>query len=223
MKSYIICLSKIESSLKTATATKQQLEELGMEAELFEGTYGPDAVRQMEREGRILHPVGLKGPLDANDPKINKLMSPGVKGCFYSHFRLWQKCIELNEPIIIFEDDIMIRRPFLETDWNDILIVALGHPTKSERFMPQLETPYGDPRALIYKLASMPGCCGYAIKPHAAKVLVNTYKNSFLPADNAINRNVETMQIHSHIMGIAMLKKDGKRSLTKLGAWGEDV
>ena len=32
-----------------------------MEAELFEGTYGWDAVKMMEDEGRTLHPVGIKG------------------------------------------------------------------------------------------------------------------------------------------------------------------
>jgi hypothetical protein len=34
-----------------------------------------------------------------------KMLRPGVLGCFYSHYRLWQKCIDLNEPIFIFEDD----------------------------------------------------------------------------------------------------------------------
>ena len=194
-----------------------------MSAELIEGTYGDNAVALMESEGRTLHPTGVKGTLDPNDEKIGKLMSPGVRGCFYSHYNLWKKCVELNEPIIIFEDDIVIRRPFLNVDWQDVLIVALGHPTKSERFMPFLEQPYGTPRAEEYKLSSMPGCCGYAIKPHAAQILLDTYSKTFLPADNAINRNVITMQIHSHVMGIALTKKDGKKSLTKYGAWGENV
>jgi GR25 family glycosyltransferase involved in LPS biosynthesis len=63
----------------------------------------------------------------------------------------------------------------------------------------------------------MPGCCGYAIKPHAAEKLVETYSKTFLPADNAINSTVVKMQIHSHVMGIAVV--EGKKSLTSAKAW----
>ena len=219
MKSFIIHLSKIGTSLKTAVDLKNQLESFKMPVELFEGTYGWDADNLMLEEGRTLHPVGLKGPLDPNNPDIKKLMTPGVKGCFYSHFALWKKCVELNEPIIIWEDDIVLRRPLERVEWQDVLILALGHPNKSERYMHLLETPYGTPRVEEYSPSSMPGCCGYAIKPHAAKKLIDTYSNTYLPADNAINRTVVTMQIHSHIMGIALIKKDGKKSLTRTEFW----
>jgi GR25 family glycosyltransferase involved in LPS biosynthesis len=221
MKSFIICLSKISESLKTATDLKTQLESFGQETELFEGTYGNDAVTMMEEEGRSLHPHGIKGPLEPASSNLEKLLAPGVKGCFYSHYRLWQKCVELNEPILIFEDDIVLKRPFTDVVWRDVLVVAIGHPTKSVRFMDNLENPVGNPGAKEYKLSSMPGCCGYAIKPHAAKILLHTYHKTYLPADNAINRNVLLIQIHSHLMGIALTKKDGKKSLTRLGSWGE--
>lgn len=190
-----------------------------MPVELFEGTYGWDANQRMADENRVLHPIGLKGYLDPNNPDVKKLMTPGVKGCFYSHFDLWKKCVELNEPIIIWEDDIVLRRPLEPIDWQDVLILALGHPNKSERYMSHLDMPYGTPRAEGYSPSSMPGCCGYAIKPHAAKRLLEVYSNTYLPADNAINRTVVTMQIHSHVMGIALIKKDGKKSLTRTEFW----
>ena len=221
MKNFIICLSKIESSLSTALRLKSQLEGYSADVELFEGTYGNDAVKMMNEEGRTLHPVGIKGPIDPNSPDGQKMQSPGVKGCFYSHYRLWKKCVELNEPIIIWEDDIVIRREFKPVEWQEILIVAIGHPTKSERFMPYLEQPYGTPAAGEYKLSTMPGCCGYAIKPNAAKKLLDMYSSTFLPADNAITRTFMTMQIHTHLMGIALLKKDGKKSLTRTDFWNE--
>jgi len=221
MKSFIIHLSKIESSLTTALNLKQRLEEFKMPVELFEGTYGNDAVKMMEDEGRTLHPLGIKGPIDPNDEKINKMMTPGVKGCFYSHYRLWQKCVELNEPIIIWEDDIVLSRPYLSIDWEDVLVLALGHPQKSPNFMHLLTNPEGEPKPEMYRHASMPGCCGYAIKPHAAKKLLDIYNKTFLPADNAINIHHLKIEIHSYVMGIALVKKDGKKSLTRHGAWKE--
>jgi len=219
MKSFIIHLSKIESSLITALNLKRQLEDFNMPVELFEGTYGTDAVRIMDEEGRTLHPLGIKGIIDPLDEKINKMMTPGVRGCFYSHYRLWKKCAELNEPIIIWEDDIVLSRPYHEIEWEDVLILALGHQQKSPRYMHLLLEPIGEPRTEVYKQSSMPGCCGYAMKPHAAKKLLEIYKNTYLPADNAINVHHLKLEIHSHVMGIALTKKDGKKSLTRHGAW----
>jgi GR25 family glycosyltransferase involved in LPS biosynthesis len=227
MKSFIIHLSKIEASLTTALNLKKQLENYNMPAELVEGTYGSDAVRMMEEEGRTMHPFGIKGPPKADAPPLTeeqiqhnlKAQGPGVKGCFYSHYKLWQKCVELNEPIIIWEDDIVLTRAYIPIDWQDVLILALGHPGKSEKYKHHLENPEGKPGPADYHQSSMPGCCGYAIKPHAAKKLVETYSKTFLPADNAINQHHVRIQIHNHAMGIALIKKDGKKSLTRTTFW----
>jgi len=219
MKSFIIHLSKIESSLSTALNLKRQLEDFNMPVELFEGTYGNDAVKMMEDEGRILHHLGIKGEINPNDIATLKMMTPGVRGCFYSHYRLWQRCVELNEPIIIWEDDIVLQRPYLPVEWKDVLVIALGHPAKSEKYKHFLENPLGEAKAEFYFQSSMPGCCGYAIKPHAAKKLVKVYSKTFLPADNAINVHHVSIEIHNYIMGKALIKKDGKKSLTRTNFW----
>ena len=226
MKSFIIHLSKIPTSLETATRLKTQLEEYNMEAELFEGTYGNDAVKLMEQEDRVVHAWGIKGPhpkAGTGSTAAPKLGAPGVKGCFYSHYNLWKKCVELNEPIIIWEDDILISRPYIPVEWKDILVLAIGHPKKSAIYMPLLESPEGDPDSIDYRYASMPGCCGYAIKPHAAKKLLEIYSRTYLPADNAINKFHVNIQIHNHLMGIAMIKTDGKNSLTRTKYWNEKL
>lgn len=217
MKSFIIYLPKFESSTKTALALKLQLEDFNMPVELFEGTYGNDAVKQMDQESRIVHPWGIKGPdvpIDESHPSFKKVIKPGVKGCFYSHYRLWKKCVELNESIIIWEDDIVLTRPYIPVEWSDVLILALGHQTKSERYMNLLTSPTGEPASVEYAQSSMPGCCGYAIKPQAAQKLLDTFSNTYLPADNAINQHILKIEIHNHVMGIALVKKDGKKSLT---------
>jgi glycosyl transferase family 25 len=223
MNSYIICLSKISESLKTATNLKNQLEQFKMPAELFEGTYGNDAVEIMNAEGRTIHPFGIKGPRSdypaPAEEKDSKISAPGVRGCFLSHYRLWQKCAELDQPIIIWEDDIVLSRPYLPVDWTDILVLALGHPKKSERYIDYLADPTGYPRAMPYRNSSMPGCCGYALKPHAAQKLVETYAKTYLPADNAINQHHVTIEIHSYVMGTALVGKDTKKSLTRTNYW----
>jgi GR25 family glycosyltransferase involved in LPS biosynthesis len=226
MRNFIICLSQIEASLTTATNLKQQLKDYGAWVELFEGTYGNDAVGMMQQEGRVFHPWGIKGPdcpADPNDKSVLKASTPGVKGCFYSHYRLWQKCAELNQPIIIWEDDIVLQRPFIPVKFEDVLVIALGHPTKSQGYLGYLENPVGRPRAREYRQTSMPGCCGYAIKPHAAQKLIEIYQQTFLPADNAINQYHVKIQIHNYIMGTALVEKDGKKSLTRTKFWNKLV
>lgn len=226
MKNFIICLSRIPASKSTALNLKKQLKTHGVVAELFEGTYGNDAVEMMEQEKRVFHPWGIKGPncpADPNDTSVLKASTPGVKGCFYSHYRLWKHCVELDQPIIIWEDDIVLCRPFTPIEFQDVLVIALGHPTKSQGYLSYLEDPTGDPQAQEYRQASMPGCCGYAIKPHAAKKLVDTYTKTFLPADNAINQYLVKIQIHNYIMGTALVAKDGKKSLTRTKYWNKLV
>jgi GR25 family glycosyltransferase involved in LPS biosynthesis len=224
MKNFIICLSQIEASLITAEHLKRQLESYGEDVELFEGTYGNDAVDMMVQEGRVFHPWGIKGPdcpADPNDKSVLKASTPGVKGCFYSHYRLWQRCAELNQPIIIWEDDIVLSRAYCPIEFEDVLVIALGHPTKSQGYIQYLENPTGYPEAQEYRQTSMPGCCGYAIKPHAARKLLDVYKQTFLPADNAINQYHVRIQIHNYITGTALVEKDGKQSLTRTKFWNK--
>lgn len=227
MKHFIIYLPQHTESVRTATITQTQLNDFNIKASLFEGTYGKEAVSRALSENRTLHPWGIKGPpevLAEYDNSSNVIIkeSPGVLGCFYSHYRLWEKCVDLGTPIAIWEDDIMIRRKFYPVNWKDVLILALGHPKKSPRYMHYLETPEGEPSAQDYYQASMPGCCGYAIKPHAAEKLLEVYSKTYLPADNAINQHHVTIQIHSHVMGLALTKKDGKVSLTRGSFWRKE-
>lgn len=222
MKSYIISLSRIETSISTAVGLLDQLKAYGMSAELYEGVYGTDAVKIMQQQGRTVHPFGIKGP-DAiaitGDTSVQKMQSPGVKGCFLSHFNLWCLCANLDQPILVWEDDIVLTRSWHPVDWQDVLVVALGHPKKSTKYMHYLTDPVGEPAAMPYHQSSMPGCCGYAIKPHAAKKLMQVYANTYLPADNAINQHHVSIQIHSHIMGLALTEKNVKQSLTRTKFW----
>ena len=84
-------------------------------------------------------------------------MTPGMIGCFLSHRRCWEQCIETNRPLIVFEDDVILADNFCEVvtatmrtlnananvkenedslsdlnSWDVILLGAIGcvHPEK---------------------------------------------------------------------------------------------
>jgi glycosyl transferase family 25 len=210
MKSFIIHLSKIPSSLESALQLQLDLKSIDIDAELFEGTYGSDAEEIFEKEGRQVHPTSFKGGA-VDERYANKTKRPGVMGCFYSHYRLWQKCVELNEPICVFEDDVAIRRPLISVPFNDVLILTLG-ARKSEKYKQYLYDPSGDPKAEDYHNASMPGTTGYALTPQGAKKLLTVYNKTFLASDNAMNVMVVDIKIHNYLVGTANLEK---KSLTR--------
>ena len=56
----------------------------------------------------------------------------GMQGCFLSHYHLWNKCIDLEEPIIVLEHDAIILEKFnVETDSD---LIKLHTPIKKIRW-----------------------------------------------------------------------------------------
>lgn len=217
MKAFIICLSKIQTSLESALQVKTTLDNYGIEAELFEGSYGHEVKERYNSIGRRYHPWNFKnGPLHPfTDEFRDSQQNPGEMGCFDSHYRLWQKCVEMNEPIMVFEDDVLFSRTYEPIEFDEVLITVFGNPTKSAKYYHYLTHPSGEPKAEEYWQSSMPGTPGYAIKPEAAKKLVDMYKNSWLPSDNAMMTSIVKVQVHSHVMGRALIGEDGKKSLVR--------
>lgn len=214
MKAFIVHLSKIEKSLESALRLQKELLNVNIKAVLFEGSYGDVTKKEYERIGRKHHPWTFKGP-NALLPEDFKLQqsTPGIIGCFDSQYRLWQKCVEINEPIMIFEDDAHIIRPYTPVEWDDVLSLVSSHGKKMTNYRHYIDNPKGIAKASFYHRSSMPGNAGYAIKPHAAKILVDTFANSFLPADNAIMQHLVKIQIHNYMMGYAISRDPtGKKS-----------
>lgn len=223
MKAYIIHLSQVPASLASAQRLQQELQNFDQDAELFEGSYGDKTLGQYQQTNRQCHDWGLKGPEQPLlDTHKQELTTPGIVGCFDSHYRLWQHCVATNETIMIFEDDAHVIRPYFPVLWSDVLILASSHTKKMGRYQQYIDSPSEDPpRAMSYGQSTLPGAAGYALHPHAAEKLVKCYHRTFLPADNAVNQYLVRIQIHSHMMGYAVDrdKTDGKSSLIRTRYW----
>ena len=59
--------------------------------------------------------------IDGKDIDLTNYLAPGISarllekrrgwiGCALSHMKLWQKCVDINKPILIFEDDNVIKK-----------------------------------------------------------------------------------------------------------------
>lgn len=251
MKAFVIYLPDREHSVTHSAYMLETLRGYGIDAELSVGTPGDQAVEMAEKANKVLYPFSIKNQLlteheiqeyirpelwdefkkefhykiyrrqYVGQEDIPKLSRPGVIGCFYSHYALWRKCIDLGEPIMIFEDDVKFYRKFEPVDFEGVLVLSLGKSS----FMrdPQktyLENPTGVPKIVKWVNFSMPGASGYAITPDAAKGLVKFYRPYWAPADNAINQFITPIYLHTYLMGRNTLPEEGNVSMTKFAAWG---
>ena len=250
MKAFIIYLPSRPHSVSHATYMLQTLSSYGVDATLFKGTTGTDATNIFVREKREIYPYGIKSrelplqeiksllradlppdfldshnititeKLKLSEKEIDKISTPGVKGCFHSHYRLWRHCLSIQEPIMIFEDDVKFFRNYTPVEFEEVLILSLGKNSFfNEPYKTFLENPYGLAGAIPWKNFSMPGASGYAITPAAAKKLVKFYRTYYSPADNAINKNLVDIKIHNYLMGRNTTDDEGNVSMTKSRDW----
>jgi GR25 family glycosyltransferase involved in LPS biosynthesis len=252
MKAFIIYLPERPHSVAQSADMLKTLRSYRIKTELFEGITGDVAVKLAQRAGKTLYPYSIKSrELDEKDIKelirpelyedfrkrhqykilermpigeahVGKLSRPGVVGCFYSHYAMWQRCVELKEPIMIFEDDVKFYRNYRPVEFDGVLILSLGKSSfLSEPQKTYLENPTDRPAARPWRNFSMPGASGYAITPDAALGLMKFYKPYWYPADNAINQFVCNIQIHNHLMGRNLLPEEGNVSMTKSKDWAK--
>ena len=109
-------------------------------------------------------------------------------GCFLSHFTLWEKCIESNIPILIFEHDAIItdRIPSYILDGTGFdQVVNLGIPGHDEFKIPEF-TGVG---LLFSSCPRFKGTHAYAIKPIGAKALIDQAKKNTTAVDLFLNSN----------------------------------
>jgi len=226
----------------------------GIQANLFEGTPGDKAVEMANKGRKTLYPYSIKNrkltedeikkiirPELYDDFKIKhhasiyertlfndkdkeKLSRPGVIGCFLSHCRLWEMCVDLNEPIMIFEDDVKFFRNYEPVEFHDVLIISLGKNSfYNEPYKSYLENPTGIPKSLPWKNFSMPGTSGYIIKPEAARALIKYYRPYWTSVDNAMHSFVTNLHITTHLMGRNTLEDEGNVSMAGYKGWRQNL
>jgi glycosyl transferase family 25 len=139
-------------------------------------------------------------------PKLKKSRdTKGVRGCFCSHYLLWLKCIELNEPIMILEHDALFIRPIPKDIVNKFSelcnLDAYSRTSKVYEDHLKLFENYDviahQPKTQAHTFKSgfhyydkecIKGLHAYIIKPQGAKSLIDFAKNKgVLPADVHVN------------------------------------
>lgn len=171
-KGYIIYLPQFEESVVMATRALTTGESLGWNLELYEGVNGLDTTLEDYR---------LKATTQSK--KAQRLLGrPGTQGCFLSQFNLWNKCVELDIPICIFEHDVVFKKPM--GDYVDCDVY------KFEGFKKAKPIPAGN----WYE-----GARAYRITPTGAKKIINwVIKHGAMPADWMLCDGIVDMQFDKY-------------------------
>jgi len=174
MKKYIISLKR-----------RQDRKDLFLQTNPFlEGTF-VDAVDGSQITHSSLLQSGFDTAKEWRSPFSNRKMTKGEVGCFLSHVSLWKHCININEPIIIFEDDAIIHQEKWDEKYFDSLMQKYdflylarneNQPDDVVSIDDKLEVP-----AHAYNLHA------YAISPRAAQILLSTgILKKIIPVDDYV-------------------------------------
>ena len=122
--------------------------------------------------------------------------TPGEIGCYASHLALWKKCVELDEPILIMEDDFLLDPLFAAAvATTEKIILKYGFirlHTETRARKKKLET-LGDFSLYVY--TKMPQClmC-YALTPAVAQAFIASSKILVAPVDGVVKKTWEHQQ-----------------------------
>ena len=116
------------------------------------------------------------------DPSKGRRLTKGEVGCILSHIKAWKICCVLQEPLLVFEDDIEI----LDNNYQQLVqkysnydFLYLGYKDmqgECDTINYELKTP-----KFTY------WCCGYYITPKVAQALLDYFEsNPLIPADEVV-------------------------------------
>ena len=165
MKNFVICLENHLGSQAQLPKCLESADKFGWRMEVFPGINGLTA---------NWNSYNIK--IDHRHKKtVKDMQMPGVRGCFLSHWYLWQKCLKLNDTIGIFEFDVIFKKPAPTMIPADVVKLGGFIPAKPS---PATGNWWG-------------GAYAYILTPTGAKKLLdwtNTWGAS--PADIMLGDNV---------------------------------
>lgn len=114
------------------------------------------------------------------DPILNRSLTDTEVACAISHFKLWERCIELNDNVLILEDDVELCG-LLDPDKIDILMKTTDLLYLDHREMfPQNTVECGEYFIPYYPYLGS----AYVITPSLAKRLVESpFRSNLIPLD----------------------------------------
>ncbi|HIF9168510.1 TPA: glycosyltransferase family 25 protein [Photobacterium damselae] len=199
-----IFVINIPSSVERKENITQQLVKLNLDFKLFEAVNGHKDSSPLFN----LYDEAL------SQQYRGKSLSKGQLGCYASHYLLWQKCVEINKPIIILEDDALIySEPFLDIVENASKLAEHFEcirlfDNKRKTFRHVKEYPL--PHTTVHKFSKgHMSATGYFLTPTGAKKFLAHSQAWYLAVDIYMDRFwINDVNVHGTVP--ACLSNDPK-------------
>lgn len=202
MKAFIIYLREVQHTIDSALECKRTARLHGLDAWLMEG-FTPS------RADAFIKANNLQPYLPGPKLFAIKWQKGGVRGCMISHYHAWQKCIELNEKIVVLEHDSRVVSETYTEDFEDVLHLD-GY--RFEKDPNQGQAPVVENFINIKKGENqLMGTYGYVIKPHAAKRLIQGAHEDGLTAADMF---VKDKYVHIQVVKPRAVYVNSQESLT---------
>lgn len=117
-----------------------------------------------------------------------RILKDAEKAVFASHYTLWKKCVELDEPVFILEDDVLLKEEF-ESGVLDISQSGYGLVRLFILFGRD-KHPLGGHYSIFFEKVG--GAQGYYITPEVAAKLIKKAKTWFCPVDDLMDMSFYT-------------------------------
>lgn len=175
----------IESAKNRADLMQNQFNKLKIDFNFFPAVNAKEAPN---------HPLFSHYNAKKHFYRKGRNLSLGELGCFASHYSLWQKCVELNTPIIVLEDDVLILDHFKSFYHHADQFVA------KYSFLWLHKNYRDDKKVIIDTIANLSVAkfyrdyfcaMGYLITPTAAKQLLKYCEEWIYPVDDQMARFYE--------------------------------
>lgn len=166
-RAFVISIKDAEVSEKQTKECLDSADKYGWNVEVFWGVNGwLDGDRVMKENGLFLR-------------DDHKNMRFGMRGCTLSHWMLWKRCVDIGEPIIIFEHDTLIVDKWRPIEYNNTLL--------------KLHKDYRPNEIRIDRLVGRhtSSAHAYCVSPESANSMYNCLRNhGFIDSDTAIGKNI---------------------------------
>lgn len=179
-----IFVINIEKSIDRAKHIQEQFEALDLNFHLFAAVDGRAEDHYLFKKYNNQMRLRIKG----------KALEKSQLGCYASHFLLWEKCVSLNHPIMILEDDALINRTHFKKIYQLIkngsfdnyeCIRLFQNPLKKHKY--KVVEKINDYSVIKYLKGPM-GTVGYYVTPAGANKLIQNSEEWIFPVDIFMDR-----------------------------------
>lgn len=164
LKDHPVSEQQLQDCLASANQHKWQID-------IFWGVYGNTVTNETWKS------LGIKSNIGKS----------GAVGCWLSHYYLWEKCIKLNEPIIVLEHDAIIQESWRQLTINNSLLKLHKHYRKDP-----MNQKWNHPVCGRWSTSTH----AYCITPNLALTLINAAKKiGAYPADMFMGSNIISVEL----------------------------